>query len=560
MKRDQNYIALINSFDEPYFEVSITGEILLFNIAMEHLVGDSTGKLIYDLFADSEKNEIHEIFSQVISEENPQDLLLELQPLKGNPLCVNLSVKTIQKIDSHDDHCFRCRIHNVHEQNHAQKGLAEAQHALNKKAKELAILNHLSEAISSSLDLDEILNSICKEMVNVFHARNTGIALVDDSQAKLQVVAFHTEHPDESDVIGLEIPLEGNDASLFVLKTGEPIVVPDAQFNPITDSLHNVMVRRGTSCLLIVPLLTRGDVIGTIGIPSDSQTVFSLEDVQLAMTIAGQIASVIANARLHRVVQGARDDAELQLEIGRQIQIGFFPESLPQIKGWECFAYFQSARQVAGDFYDSFPLDQNTKLAVVLADVCDKGLGAALFMILFRSLLRSNIQQCFDERNDSSMTDGEKIIDAVRKTNNYVAVNHAKASMFATVFIAILQRNQGMVWYVNCGHEPPFLFRAEGRSERLMPTNPVIGVFPDLLLASKCIKLQTGDSLVAFTDGVSDARSVDGSSFGQDRLLKILGKNISLTQRLNHLTEELVCHTTGAEQYDDITFIAFDKN
>jgi len=560
MNCDQGYLELINSFDDPYFEVSVSGEILLENRALKQLVGDSTGKQIYDLFADSDKNVILEMFSQVISKGQYQEILLELQPLKGKPLNVYLSLNSMQKVDSDGDRCLRGRMYIVHERNQVHKELIEAEQALKKQAKELAILNHLSEAISSSLDLDEILQSICREMVNVFDARNTGIALLNDSQTTLQVVAFHTEHPDESDVTGLKIPIDGNDASLFVIKTGEPIVVPDAQRNPITSSLHDVMVRRGTSCLLVVPLLTRGEVIGTIGIPSESQTVFSREDVQLALTIAGQIAGAIDNARLHQTVQKARDVAEHELEIGRQIQIGFFPESLPQIAGWELFSYFQSARQVAGDFYDAFSLDQNKKLALILADVCDKGLGAALFMVLFRSLLRANIQQCFDEKICSGVSHGERIVEAVRKTNNYIAANHAQSSMFATVFIAVLQRDLSEVWYMNCGHDPPFIARAGGESERLMPTNPAIGMFPDLDLASRCIKLQTGDSLIAFTDGVSDACSVAGSSFGEERLLKILGEKSPLKDRLAHLTAELVCHTDGAEQYDDITCIAFSRS
>lgn len=559
MKYDQDYLELINSLDEPYLQVSTAGEILLCNRVLEQLVGDVTGKLIYDLFAVSDKQVINEIISRPLSQERPQEVLLELQPLTGKPLCVNVAVSSMHKVDSHGHHIVRCRLLFLHKQNEVHKGLIEAQHSLRKKVQELAILNHLAVAISSSLDLDEILNSICKEMVSAFDARNTGIALLNDAQTSLKVVAFHTEHPDESDVTGLEIPLEGNDSSLFVITTGEPIVVPDAQFNPITNSLHEVNVQRGTSCLLIVPLLTRGDVIGTIGIPSDSQIVFSREDVQLAMTIAGQIASVIDNARLHRTVQKARDVAKLELEIGRQMQIGFFPDSLPQIEGWELFAYFQSAREVAGDFYDAFPLNQNTKLAVVLADVCDKGLAAALFMVLFRSLLRANIQQCFDGQSYSGTNYGERIIEAVRNTNNYVAVNHEQANMFATVFIAILQRDQDLVWYVNCGHDPPFVFRADGNSERLMPTNPAIGAFPDLNFASKCIALGPGDSLIAFTDGVCDARSVDGKSFGEKRLLKILNKRTSLWRRLNCLTNEIVHHTHNAEQYDDITCIAFNR-
>jgi sigma-B regulation protein RsbU (phosphoserine phosphatase) len=555
-----NYLELINSLNDPYLEISGSGEILLHNSALRELVDDATGKQIFDLVGCDDRSRLIDLFSQAKSTGEHYEMRCELLPLQGNPVPIKISLTSIQKGDSQGDDCLRCRMYIVSKRYDSDNGLFDTERALKKQTKELAILIRLSEGISSSLELDEILQSICREMVNVFDARNTGIALLNDSQTTLQVVAFHTEHPDESDVTGLEIPIEGNDASLFVIKTGEPIVVPDAQRNPITNSLHDVMVRRGTTCLLVVPLLTRGEVIGTIGIPSESQTVFSQEDVQLAMTIAGQIAGAIDNARLHQTVQKARDVAEQELEIGRRIQIGFFPESLPQITGWELFSYFQSARQVAGDFYDAFPLDQNKKLALVLADVCDKGLGAALFMVLFRSLLRANIQQCFDDEICSGATHGESIVEAVRKTNNYIATNHAQASMFATVFIAVLQRDQGEVWYANCGHDPPLIVRTDGHSERLMPTNPAIGMFPDLDLASKCIKLRTGDSLIAFTDGVSDACSVDGRSFGEERLLKILVEKSPLKHRLDYLTTELVRHTNGAEQYDDITCIAFNRS
>ncbi len=560
MKYDQDFLDLINSSEEPYLEISETGEILLYNRALNTLVGEISGKLIFDLFDAGERAKLQGVISRVISEKQPGELLIAIHNMSGSLRNTTLTITILEKTTPEGEHCLRCRLYLVDQKNQAKEGLNKAQQILKKQTKELAILNQLSVAISSSLDLNEILNSICREMVSVFDARNTGIALLDESQTTLRVVAFHTEHSEESDASGLEIPLDGNDASLFVIKTGEPIVVPDAQFNPITSSVHHLMQLRGTSCLLIVPLLTRGDIIGTIGIPSDSQTTFSREDVQLAMTIAGQIASVIDNARLHRTVEKARDHAELELEIGRQIQNGFFPESLPQIKGWDLLAYFQSARQVAGDFYDAFPLNNNTRLAVVLADVCDKGLGAALFMVLFRSLLRANIQLCFERDGDSIADQGEKIIEAVRRTNNYVALNHAGASMFATVFIAILHEDKDLVWYINCGHDPPFVLKKDGHSERLMPTNPAIGAFPDLNFSTRSIKMHSGDSLVAFTDGVADARSSTGKSFGEKRLLKILSKNISLTQRLNQLTNKIITHTANAEQYDDITLVAFNRD
>ncbi len=439
----------------------------------------------------------------------------------------------------------------------------DARRAAERQTRELAILNHLSEAISSSLELDDILHAICREMLKVFNARNVGIALLNNERTKLKIVAFHTEQETESDATGLEFDVQGNDASLFVIETGEPIVVPDAQSNPITRSLHEVMRKRGTVCLMVVPLLARGEVIGTIGIPSNSQDVFNQDEVLLAQTIASQVASVIDNARLHQSVKQARDAAERELEIGRQIQTSFFPEELPKLSGWNLGAHFISARQVAGDFYDLFPLGKN-RIALVLADVCDKGVGAALFMVLFRSLLRAHVQRGFSPDHfsdpDQMVVDpGEVVVSAVLETNNYVAINHARANMFATVFAAIVEGESDSLWYVNCGHDAPVLVRKSGQHERLGSTGAAIGMFPDLKISAGSCEIRTGDSLFAFTDGVTDARAPDGTSFGEERLMPLLLADLPLENRLNTLNKALTVHIGEGDQYDDITFIGIQR-
>jgi len=437
--------------------------------------------------------------------------------------------------------------------------LLDIRKTLERRAEELTILNHLAEAISSSLELDDILHSICREMLMVLNARNVGIALLNEKKDSLKVVAFHTEQPGETDVTGLEFSLEGNDASLFVIKTGEPIVVPDAQTNPITRSMHEVLRQRGTSCLMVVPLLARGEVIGTIGIPSNSQEVFSQDDVRLSQTIAGQVASVIDNARLHQSVKLARDVAERELEIGRQIQTSFFPESIPDINGWELAVYFQSARQVAGDFYDVFALEGGKKIGLVLADVCDKGVGAALFMVLFRSLLRAHLIQGFEQSQDANVAPSRVLISAVNKTNNYIAINHARASMFATVFAAVLERDNSELWYINCGHDSPVLIRKSGEMERLTPGSAAIGMFADLEFKCSRITMERGDSVVAFTDGVTDARSMEGEPFGEARLMGVLAGSRSLQEWFGDLKNAISTHISDADQYDDITCIGFER-
>ncbi|MBT8328888.1 MAG: SpoIIE family protein phosphatase [Desulfofustis sp.] len=440
-----------------------------------------------------------------------------------------------------------------------QADSVDVKKTLERRAEELSILNHLAEAISSSLDLDDILHSICREMVMVLNARNVGIALLNDKKDSLKVVAFHTEQIGETDVTGLEFSLEGNDASLFVIKTGEPIVVPDAQSNPITRSMHEVFRQRGTSCLMVVPLLARGEVIGTIGIPSNAHEVFSQDDVRLSQTIAGQVASVIDNARLHQSVKKARDVAERELEIGRQIQTSFFPESIPELNGWQVAVYFQSARQVAGDFYDVFALEEGRRMGVILADVCDKGVGAALFMVLFRSLLRASLIKGFAQNKKTNRDPGEILVSAIDETNKYIAINHARASMFATLFAAVIEQDKDELCYLNCGHDAPVVLRKSGEVERLKPGSPAIGMFADLEFNFSHLSLDRDDSIIAFTDGVTDARSPDDKPFGEKRLMTVLSDSKSLQSRFEFLKKEITEHISEADQFDDITFIGLER-
>src|SRR5207302_7545985 len=131
---------------------------------------------------------------------------------------------------------------------------------------------------------------------------------------------------------------------------------------------------------------------------------------------------------------------ERELAIGHEIQLGFLPETIPEPAGWELRAYFRPARQVAGDFYDVFPLPGG-RIAIVLADVCGKGVGAALFMALFRSLFRALAEPQFAAASATS----EGLRATVQGTNDYIARTHGRANMFATVFFAVLDPASGAV-------------------------------------------------------------------------------------------------------------------
>jgi serine phosphatase RsbU (regulator of sigma subunit) len=244
-----------------------------------------------------------------------------------------------------------------------------------------------------------------------------------------------------------------------------------------------------------------------------------------------------------------------ELEIGREIQSGFFPDTLPQAAGWEFAAHFEAARQVAGDFYDAFTLPDQHHIGIVIGDVCDKGVGAALFMALFRSLLRAFAEQQYAIAADHSCETVLKNI--FNQTNNYIARTHTRANMFATVFFGILDPASGYLTYINGGHESPLVARPSGELRPLAPTGPAVGLLPGLDYTVQKTELTTGDLLVAVTDGITEARDAAGGFYGEERLAAVLARpSGSAAQKLASLVADVRAFVGEAEQADDITMIA----
>ncbi len=267
-----------------------------------------------------------------------------------------------------------------------------------------------------------------------------------------------------------------------------------------------------------------------------------------------------------------------ELEKGRQMQINFLPNQLLQVPGWETAAFFKPARQVAGDFYDVFQLPGGS-IGLVVADVCDKGVGAALFMALFRSLIRIFSGQtslnglpltCSDDMSDEpEVPSGNSDIDpahrkalkAVQLTNNYIALNHGELAMFATLFFGILNPAAGSLSYINGGHEPLLVIKPGGGVKaQLTATGPAVGVQPKIDFRIRQIHLEPGDILLGYTDGATEAEAGDGTFFTRARLALLLDRPSSTAaELLGRIAENLQAHIGEAVQFDDITLLAIRR-
>lgn len=269
--------------------------------------------------------------------------------------------------------------------------------------------------------------------------------------------------------------------------------------------------------------------------------------------LTARVEACLAQKRLHDRELIYVQSLTRELEIARQIQRGFLPATMPSVPGWDIAARFEPARQVAGDFYDAFQFGSGGRLGIVMADVCDKGVGAALFMALFRTLIRA-----FSEQRDGGTGHvPDDLLSVVRATNDYIASTHDRANMFATVFFGALDPGTGHLAYINAGHDAPVLMDATGQVARLEPTAPAVGLLPDLPFTAAEVMLGPGSVLTLFTDGVTDARGNDEESFGEDRLIEVLRANSASAQTaLDRVVDTVSDFVGGAAPFDDITLLS----
>ena len=276
--------------------------------------------------------------------------------------------------------------------------------------------------------------------------------------------------------------------------------------------------------------------------------------------LRARISSSLEKKRLHDLEQLYLRAMERELDIARQIQQGFLPQELPQPAGWELGAYFKAARETAGDFYDAFALPDG-RLVCFVGDVCGKGVGAALFMTLFRSLLRAPFTTDLLAAAEGSqgLSPAAHLQQVVSFTSNYVAETHAEASMFATLFIAIIDPRSGEVHYANCGNEAAILTSGR-KSTALGPTGPVIGVIAGARFGVRQISMGKDDMLIAFTDGIADATNAANELFDHERLTAaIRGSTGSPVALIASVDAELGRFVGGAAQFDDITLLAIKR-
>ncbi len=297
---------------------------------------------------------------------------------------------------------------------------------------------------------------------------------------------------------------------------------------------------------MLVPLVSQGELIGLLCLgPRLSQQEYSADDRSLLNNLAAQATPAVRVAQLVRQQEAEaqeRERIEHELQVARLIQHTLLPKTLPERPGWQLAAYYQPAREVGGDFYDFIELPDN-KLGIVVGDVTDKGVPAALVMATTRSMMRSAAQ-----RIDSP---GE-----VLEQVNEALCPDIPTNMFVTCLYAVLDTSTGQLRYANAGHDLPYHRHGDDASE-MRATGMPLGLMEGMAYEEKETVLEPGDTLLLYSDGLVEAHSRTGDMFGFPRTRDLIG---SFSKKADELIDFLLTqlsHFTGPgwEQEDDITLV-----
>lgn len=312
--------------------------------------------------------------------------------------------------------------------------------------------------------------------------------------------------------------------------------------SPMLRSLKSAGVR------LAVPLVSQGELVGLLNLgPRMSEQDYSTDDRGLLNNLAGQAGPAVRVAQLVRQQQIEARELERfaqELQVARLIQQTLLPKELPKIDGWQVAAYYQPARAVGGDFYD-FYARPDGRLVIVIGDVTDKGVPAALVMATTRAILRGASRRMLSPG-------------AALERSNDLICPEIPPSMFVTCLYAILDPATGKLQYANAGHDLPYR-RCSEQVEELRATGMPLGLMPGMKYEEKETTLEAGDSLLLYTDGLVEAHNPQRAMYGFPRLQKLLGviRDHEGTALIRSLLDDLASFTEpGWEQEDDVTLVA----
>jgi sigma-B regulation protein RsbU (phosphoserine phosphatase) len=403
----------------------------------------------------------------------------------------------------------------------------------------LAILYEITRTLNSSLDLDEVLENVMDRVIEVTRAERGFLMLYNEYSGELEFkVARGLDRKD------LESPEFQVSTSILrkVQRTRQPLLTDNAQHDDRFTRGESIMIL-GLRSILCVPIMVKERFIGLVYVDNRLHVgLFNEGHRDLLAAFASQAGVAIDNARLYRVaVEKGRMEKELQM--AKDIQRGLLPHTPPTLPGYDMAADWRSAREVAGDFYDYFELNDH-KLGVVVADVSDKGAPAAIFMAVSRSLIRG-------------ATLATDTPEAMLRQTNLTILKDTESGMFVTVYYVILEPG-GLFTGVNAGHNRPLLYRAQQRTYEFLPRGGrPLGWFEDLPVEPVTYQLEPGDVLVLYTDGLTESENMLSEPYGENRLVEVVRTYAArpAAEIIRLINESVLDFMGDAPPFDDTTMV-----
>ncbi|MCI0452571.1 MAG: SpoIIE family protein phosphatase [Candidatus Latescibacteria bacterium] len=419
--------------------------------------------------------------------------------------------------------------------------LREENHQLKRAVEELSILNELSRAIGSSLDSEDIIRKIVDRSMRAVQAEQTVVTLVDRNanqpmKTLVRAMTSSAEHPHyhvNENLLGW----------MHLYK--RPLLTND----PTTDErFRGLKWDQTIRSILCAPLIVKSELIGVItSYNKKGQGGFNEEDQRLLAIIAGQSAQIIENARLYEEEKALVSMKE-QVKLAAQIQQDLLPKAPPRLDGYDIAATSMAAQMVGGDYYD-FVRVRDGRWAVCLGDVSGKGLPASLLMATLQATLRGQ-------------TALEQTVRETISRSNRLIYQSTDPEKFATLFFAVLDAPGGALAFCNAGHEYPMLFKkGGGEPARLVTGGMALGVLEEFPYEEDAARMDPGDTLIVYSDGITDAVNEFDQPFGEDRLRGVVTEHASgrADEILNRVVAAVKAHEGGAPRIDDLTLIVVKR-
>jgi sigma-B regulation protein RsbU (phosphoserine phosphatase) len=401
----------------------------------------------------------------------------------------------------------------------------------------LSVLSNATKALVEHRPLSELFETILDLLFEAVAAERGAIMLLEGDPAKLEIKASRSRQGEPVTHVSRAISRKVMENRVALI----PSLLEDAQFKS-SDSILASGIRSAMCAPLWFTATDDGQdaVIGLVYLDSLQRShSFSEEDLQILTALANVAAAKIENVRLlEESLEKRRLDQDMK--IAAEIQRSLLPRAAPQVPGYGVVGLNQPCRTVGGDYYDYAVEDG--RLLVALGDVAGKGMGAALLMTILRASVRAHW--------------ASPLAEAVGRINRTICEN-VPDNKYITFVLASIDPPTGRVDYVNAGHNPPLLVRRDGGVERLENGGMVLGLFESVPYAQGCVEMAPGDTLLVFSDGITETFDEAGEEFGEKGLadVAVRGRGLGVAALESDILKELDRFSSGAKATDDRTMV-----